>query len=227
MILRFFSILNLKFMMCYKKYLLVILMGLFFGVSSSVIAQENDSKSTENENNKSQKREKSNWAEWKEQLFFGGNFQLDIGDITIIDISPIVGMQVTDQMQVGVGLTYQYYRQRAGTYTTTVRGVRYTYTVEEYQTSIYGGRLFGRYFFAPTMFAHAETEALNYAYEDVTDYGYERRRTWVPGVFVGGGYNQPFSRLGGLNLTVLYNLTYDKLRSPYNSPWVVRMGFTL
>ena len=214
-------------MIYHKKYLLVILMGFFFGVFPSGFAQETFPEHTDNDDNKSEKKEQSTSAEWKEKLFFGGNFQLDIGDITIIDVSPIVGMQVTDQIQVGTGITYQYYRQRAGTYTTLVRGIRYTYTVEEYQTSIYGGRLFGRYFFAPTMFAHLETEALSYAYEHVTDYGYERRRTWVPGVFIGGGYNQPFSRMGGLNLTVLYNIAYDEVRSPYNSPWVVRMGFTL
>lgn len=158
-----------------------------------------------------------------ERLFYGGNFQLNFGQVTIIDISPNVGLQLTENMQVGVGLTYQYYRRRAGTYSTG----SYTYNADAYQTSIYGGRIFGRYFPVPTMFVHAEAEALSYTYEDVTDFGYKRRRAWVPGVFVGGGYNQPLGRSAAASLTILYNLTYNKIRSPYNSPWVIRMGFTL
>lgn len=187
--------------------------------------------SSDNEDDKSTEEraedDKEDRFPWRERLFMGGNFQASFGNITLIDISPMLGVRISERADAGVGITYQYYRQRAGTYTTLVRGIPYSYTVENFQTSIYGARVFGRYFPVPTMFGQAEVEALSYSYEDVTDFGYQRRRAWVPGVFIGGGYSQPMGRRGALNMTVLYNVAYDEVRSPYNSPWVVRMGFTL
>ena len=39
----------------------------------------------------------------KENLRFGGNFHLEAGNITRIDISPTIGYQFTKMLQAGVG----------------------------------------------------------------------------------------------------------------------------
>lgn len=145
----------------------------------------------------------------KDRMYFGGNFSLQFGSLTFIDISPLAGVMLTDKFSTGLGATYQYlsfYRN---------------------STSVYGGRLFGRYNITRSIFAHSEVEKLNTAYviPGATS-GQDRLvRDWVTGVFVGGGYFTPFGNRGGANITVLYNLTYDNRRSPYNEPYVIRVGF--
>lgn len=51
-------------------------------------------------------------------------------------------------------------------------------------------------------------------------------REWVPGLFIGGGVYQAIGERAGFMIAALYNLSYDSLRSPYNSPWVFNVGFT-
>jgi hypothetical protein len=144
----------------------------------------------------------------KDRMFFGGNFALSLGTLTYIDISPLAGAMITNRFSTGVGVTYQYFNDRR-----FVGG----------NNSIYGGRVFTRYNIFSNIFAHGEYESLNL---DVFNRRAERfQREWVPGLFLGGGYFTPFGNRGGANITLLYNLLYDNIRSPYNQPYVIRVGF--
>lgn len=147
-----------------------------------------------------------------DRTYFGGNFNLQFGNVTFIDISPLMGYMVTDKFSVGTGITYQY--------------LNYRYL--DFSTNIYGGRLFARHNIGQQFFVHTEFESLNVEFPRLTPTN-ERvwAREWVPGVFVGGGIFQPFGRRGGVNLMALYNLTYQRGKSPYANPWVIRVGFTL
>src|SRR5690606_11158894 len=111
----------------------------------------------------------------------------------------------------GLGATYQYLN------------FRYANS----SSSVYGGRVFGRYNITQNIFAHTEGESLNSAYivRGATPGQDQLTRGWVTGVFVGGGYFTPFGNRGGANITLLYSLTYDNERSPYNEPYVIRVGF--
>jgi len=145
----------------------------------------------------------------KDRMYFGGNFSLQFGSLTFIDISPLAGVMITDKFSTGLGATYQYLKFHRNS------------------SNVYGGRVFGRYNITQNIFAHSEVESLNTAYvipgatPDLDRLG----RDWVTGVFVGGGYFTPFGNRGGANITLLYNLTYDNRRSPYNEPYVIRVGF--
>lgn len=145
----------------------------------------------------------------KDRMYFGGNFSLQFGSVTYIDISPLAGVMVTDRFSTGLGATYQYLKFHRNS------------------SNVYGGRVFGRYNITQNIFAHSEVESLNTAYEipgatpDLDRLG----RDWVTGVLVGGGYFTPFGNRGGANITLLYNLTYDNRKSPYNEPYVIRVGF--
>lgn len=145
----------------------------------------------------------------KDRLYFGGNFSLQFGSLTFIDISPLAGVMITDKLSTGLGATYQYLK------------------FSRSSSSVYGGRVFGRYNITRNIFAHSEVESLNTAYmvPGATPDQDRMARDWVPGVFVGGGYFTPFGARGGANITLLYNLTYDNRRSPYNEPYVIRVGF--
>lgn len=144
---------------------------------------------------------------FKERLYFGGNLGLNFGDIVFIEVSPLVGYMLSNKASVGTGVIYQYLEFRR----------------PSFSTSIYGGRVFGRYNLFESLFAYAEYEALNLQFINRDN---QIIREWVPGLLVGGGY---FIRFGsrqrsGLNVMVLYNLLHDPLRSPYPSDIIFRVG---
>lgn len=144
-----------------------------------------------------------------ERLRFGGNFGLSFGNTTYIEASPLVVYAFNDKFQAGPGLTYIYYRSNVAGYS--------------FSTSQYGGRLFGRYTVYENFFLQAEMESLNIeAHNDKYD-----GRYWIVNPLVGGGYFVPFGDHGGVYATGLYNLNYNSNLSPYPSPLIVRLGFTL
>ena len=143
-----------------------------------------------------------------ERLSPGGNFSLQFGTITYIDISPSVGYRFTDRFTAGPGFTYRYLKYRG------------------YEgSSIYGPRFFARHILAKQFFVQAEYESLNVEFL-TNDPREPFVREWVPGLFIGGGVYQPIGERAGFMIAALYNLSYDSLRSPYNSPWVFNVGFT-
>ncbi|WP_209329868.1 hypothetical protein [Lunatimonas salinarum] len=146
-----------------------------------------------------------------ERMYFGGNLSLQFGTITFIDVSPLAGVMITEKYSAGVGATYQYFNDR----------------FFNYNSNIYGGRIFNRYNVLPRIFAHAEYETLNLEVANQLPNSNDivLTRDWVPGFLVGAGYFSPFGNRGGMNFMLLYNLLHDNLRSPYREPYVVRVGF--
>jgi hypothetical protein len=145
-----------------------------------------------------------------DRLYFGGNLGLSFGTITFVDISPLAGVMLTNTLSGGIGSTFQYFNDSR---------------FPEGDNTIYGGRVFLRKNIFQSFFLHSEYEGLNLdLYNPVFD---RFQRDWVPGLFLGGGYFTPFGKRGGVNFTLLYNFLYDPLRSPYNQPYVIRMGFFL
>jgi hypothetical protein len=146
----------------------------------------------------------------KERLYFGGNFGLQVGTITMIDLSPLVGVMITPKLSGGVGTTFQYYKD------------------SRFQGSggaSYGGRIFGRYNIFPRIFTQVEYESINWRTYDYSDDVF--RRTWSNALFVGGGYFVPFGPRGGANFTFLYDILHDNRNSYYAEPYVIRVGFVI
>ena len=151
------------------------------------------------------------------RLYVGGNLSLNIfGESRFIDVSPLIGYRFTPQISAGIGASYLYIQ----------REFRFSnqpnFTVS---SSLYGGRVFGRYRVNAMYFAHTEFESINV--ELGTGTGSETIREWVPGFFIGGGVVTPFFSNAAINITVLYNLIHDNFRSPYGSAIVVRGGIVL
>ena len=148
-----------------------------------------------------------------DRLYFGGNFGLQFGNFTHIEASPIVGYMINDKLSAGVGVVYQYFR------------VRGSNQFNDYETNIYGGKLFGRYNFSQQLFGYTEYE--NISLEFRSSQTADLSRIWVPAFFIGGGYFQPIGNRAGFTIMALYNLLHNPARSPYNSPFVLRVGFTI
>ncbi|TAE00817.1 MAG: hypothetical protein EAZ97_04865 [Bacteroidetes bacterium] len=202
--------------MCKKTIFLV----LFLAFSLNLWAQDSTKTNTNRvftANNNTQSDAPPNW---KDNVFFGGNFwvQIAAGSVgtTFIDISPLVGYKLSPNFRAGAGVTYRYLSQTIFPY-------------PSYTASIYGGRAFMQYYPAPTLFGHIEFESLNARVPTLAGSGtfLEMGREFIPSLLVGGGYTQSMGAKLGLNLTILYNVMYDNLKSPYiyPSPWVIRMGF--
>ena len=156
---------------------------------------------------------------FRDRIFFGGNFSLQLGTITFIEISPIVGYRFTHRFASGVGVSYQYYRER-GPYDNV------------FKTNIYGGRAFAQYLLIEDLhnviplgahfgiLGYTEYEALNleHYFSRTLDSG----RFWLHSVYAGGGLEIPMGRRTRMNLLVLWNLN-DTGESPYTNP-SVRIG---
>ncbi len=148
-----------------------------------------------------------------DRLYFGGNFGLQFGSFTHIEASPIVGYMINDKLSVGVGVIYQYFRIRGNS------------QIGDYETNIYGGKLFGRYNISQQLFGYTEYENINRDFRPTLSS--DLSRIWVPALFIGGGYFQPIGNNAGFTVMALYNLLHYPGRSPYNSPFVFRLGFTI
>lgn len=148
---------------------------------------------------------------FKDRIYVGGGLGLQFGTVTNIEVSPLVGYRITDELSAGVGMTYIYFKRKYDNY-------------DDFETSIYGYRLFGRRNIGEQFFAQAEYESLNLEFFNPQD-GIVTRQ-WVPGLLVGGGLFQPFGSNAGLNISAMYNLMHDELRSPYASPLILRIGIT-
>ena len=144
---------------------------------------------------------------WQDRLFWGGTVGAWFGTQTFIDLSPLVGIKITDKLSVGVGFIYNYYN--------------YSYGGYKYQTSLYGSRLYARYFVWENVFLQAGWDKINR--DNPNPYYNASERVWVDNLLVGGGVRYPVSDKLYLVATGLWNLNQSSL-SPYANP-IIQIGF--
>jgi hypothetical protein len=164
-------------------------------------------------------------SKFSDRVFFGGNLGLQFGDITLVDVSPLVGYRITEKVAAGVSFTYKYYHFKSFFYN------QFTNSFSGLTSNIYGASIFGRYYFVENIFAHAEYEYLNYTYDDFrlnptgTSYEKSQRTVGVPGLFLGGGYRQPVGGKVYFSIMILYNIMESQY-SPYSNP-IIRGGISV
>lgn len=149
-----------------------------------------------------------NNSSFSNRLFTGGDFGLQFGAVTYIDIAPILGYRLTDKFSAGIGAKYIYY------------SVDESYGLPKYSTNIYGGIIFARYNIIDPVFLHAEFETLSLE----TYVGRELERRPVSALFLGAGYRQFIGESSSINLMLLYDVIQD-LYSPYHNPLIIKVGF--
>ncbi|MFI5218146.1 MAG: hypothetical protein ACHQNT_01570 [Bacteroidia bacterium] len=163
------------------------------------------------------KTEDENKISFGQRLVFGGVIGLQFGDQTIVDIEPVIGYKITPQLIGGIGVKYIYYNTKYYYYYSNGAS-----QLVEYSTNIYGGSVFGRYYFIENVFGHVEYEILNMEVPDDFNFG-EYVRTNIASFLVGGGYSQSLGANSSIGIAVLYNLIEDNY-SPYANP-IIRIGF--
>lgn len=187
---------------------------------------------------KAQESAKQKTDDFWHRVSLGGYVSFQVGNVTGIVISPEAQVRIVDQLYGGLGFSYQYYWYKNYYRDTKPNPPQYL----NYSESVYGGRLFFRYYlrslfdnFLGNIFAHTEYEYLYYVrpYKyDLKGYIYDPYgNSYVPGkdaveinsIFVGGGYQQPVGGRAFIDIMVLFNLN-DTYNSPYSNP-VFRIGF--
>ena len=155
------------------------------------------------------------------RIFTGGNLGLQFGSVTLVDVSPMIGYRLTEDIDVGISLTYKYYNYK-DYYYSNINKQYY-----DLKTNIFGGGVFGRYHFTDNLFAHAEVEYLDFSIDTYSVYNNgvvkAREKVGITSVFVGGGYKQEIGDNSFFTLMILYNLN-ETTNSPYTNP-VIRAGF--
>lgn len=148
----------------------------------------------------------------KSKVFWGGGIGLGFGTVDYVQIWPMVGVNVTPKLAVGMRLFYQY-----------TSDSRYATTVT---TNDYGATIFGRYFVTKPLFLQAEYEYLNYEFpSDIDSNGnVTTERTDLGSFLAGGGVRQIVGRNTSIYAVFLYNFTYEDDDRAYDSPWVIRFG---
>lgn len=149
----------------------------------------------------------------RERIYVGGYIGLQIGTITAVVISPTVAYRFTNRYTMGVGGTYQYYRDRGW-------GISPQFSAS---TNIFGGSVFARYNITRQFFAHTEFEALNLDSQMGFGTGSSLDgRFWEYNYFAGGGYRAPLGPRAYLNIMILYNFNSESVVY-YQNP-VFRFG---
>jgi hypothetical protein len=147
-----------------------------------------------------------------DRLRAGGSFGLGFGTVTNVNLSPMVGYELTEKLVGGVGATIMYFRSRY-------------YNIN---SIYYGGRGFLMYSIFPVVNLIAEYEGLN------VEASYQKRK-WLGSPMIGASYSQPIGKrfIKQVHFTALYNLSYNNQidqysgqnLSPYGSPFVFRITF--
>lgn len=176
-----------------KKLLPSLLLVLF---CSTLFAQDTD--------NDSHKKSKNPFAR---RLFTGGNFGLQFGTVTLIDVSPILGYRVSDRFSAGLGGVYTYVRVNTGT--------------QSYSSSVFGPQAYAHFLVTEQFFAEANGRLLSVdVYRQV---GHDYQREWVPLLYIGAGYRSEIGSNAWLNMAFMYDIISDP-RSPYSSRLLPRVG---
>ncbi len=184
-----------------SRNFLVILFGLFFLSSQTILAQDTPPSPQAHINPPK--------AGFWDRAFTGGGIGLQFGSQTFVNVSPIFGYRLTDRFATGIGITYLYY---------SYEDYNPAYS---YSSSTYGGSIFSRYLILENLFAHVEYEMLRMDVRNEVSLLLESRD--VVSVLVGGGYRQMLGDRSSINLMLLYNLN-ETYYSPYQNP-IFRLSF--
>lgn len=152
-----------------------------------------------------------------ERLFYGGSFSLQIGSITNIEVTPVIGLWVFPRIAVAAGPNYRFYKDWDG------------------KTNIFGGRSYVQFVifrdldkFIPigtrtSLFLHCEDEMLSLESKYWNNVTYNPKRFIINTVLAGTGISEQIGDRSSVNIMVLWTLN-DPKQPIYSNP-VIRIGF--
>lgn len=162
-------------------------------------------------------REREQPPPLKERLFYGGNFALQFGTITNIQISPVVGIWLLPRVAVAAGPDYRFYKYSSD------------------KTNIYGGKVYTEFVIIQNLnsivpiggnigiFLHLEDEFLSLETEYWKKPPFLTDRFTINTLLAGAGISQQIGRRASMNFMVLWALN-DPVYDVYGTP-EIRVSF--
>ena len=153
----------------------------------------------------------------RERLFYGGSFGLQLGTITDIQVSPVVGIWLLPRLAAAVGPDYRFYKN------------------PDYRTDIYGGSCYMQFVFIQDLdkliplgvhlgfFLHVEDELLSLQSSFWKIPPYPSERFFMNTVLAGAGISQQMGRRSFMNIMFLWTLN-DPVYDLYSNP-EIRISF--
>ncbi|MDH3629134.1 MAG: hypothetical protein OEV00_12220 [Acidobacteriota bacterium] len=146
-------------------------------------------------------------GEVTDRMWFGGGIGVGFGDVDFVTLEPNVGFSATDKLSVGLGLIYRYSDDQ-----------RFD---PDLTTHDFGSNLFARYTIAPSFFGQVEYEYLDYEFRFFDG---SEGRDQFDSLRAGLGFSQSLGGRSSLYTLALYNFNHDDANSPYDDPWIYRVG---
>jgi hypothetical protein len=163
-----------------------------------------------------QKREQA--PPLSERIFFGGNFGLQFGTITDIQVSPVIGVWLLPRLAVAAGPDYRFYKYQSDK--TNIYGLK-TYmefvVVKDLGSVLPVGSNTG-------IFLHIEDELLNLESAYWKNPPVFSKRFYINTLLAGGGISQQLGRRASMNMMILWALN-DSGYGVYSYP-EIRVSFT-
>jgi hypothetical protein len=147
----------------------------------------------------------------RERLFYGGSIGLQFGNITDIQLSPVIGLWVLPRLTVAAGPDYRFYKD------------------PYVRTDIFGGSIYTQFFFIQDLdnllklgmhyrfFVMAEDELLSLKTSSWKYPPYSSDRFFINTPMAGGGISQPLGQRSSIDLMILWPLQmpdYDIYSNP-------------
>ena len=151
---------------------------------------------------------------FSDNLSVGGSFWLQFGDVTFVELEPLINYHVSQSFIAGIGPIYQY---------ESVNPQIFGYG---YSSSIYGARVAAMYFL-PEEFSHifimGEFDVINVPEPSFTSYQIDRGYLTLP--FLGLGYRDVVSDKVTFFIYGLWNFN-PSTYNPFSNP-IINAGFDL
>ena len=147
-----------------------------------------------------------------ERIILGGNFDVQMTDPVLVDLSPLVGFRLNKKLSTGLGGTYR---------------VDLTFDTNslntQYDPQVYGFNAFVSYDILKQFFVYGQYDYLSQKEQDESVPG--EVRVWESGVMAGIGRSfKVHSKIMG-TVMLLYNVLESSIKSPFGNKLQIRFGF--
>lgn len=143
------------------------------------------------------------------KYYIGGGIGLSFGSATYIYMAPELTYAITENLHAGFGVSYEYQ---------SIRNYIPTRNI-----SIYGGKVFARYYVLDDFFAHVEYERLYYRDNFINPE--PQPLIGMDGMYAGVGYRQWTGGNSFFSIALLFNVMDDQIIFGINP--FLRFGFSI
>lgn len=128
------------------------------------------------------------------KFYIGGGLGLSFGTNSSVYLAPELSYALTNKLYFGAGFSYEYHSLKD--------------YIPKRTITVFGGKVFGRYFLFEDIFAHAEFEKLFYRDNYINPIN--DPLISMVNIYVGGGYRRWINNRSFVTIALLFNVLDDQ-----------------